>query len=37
MINAPFGDLGRNSLTVSTAALASNTAYDATYTKLEAK
>jgi hypothetical protein len=37
MINAPFGDLGRNSLLVSTAALASNTAGDATYATLEAK
>jgi hypothetical protein len=37
MINAPFGDLGRNSLIVSTAALASNTATDAMYTTLEAK
>jgi hypothetical protein len=32
MINAPFGDLGRNSLIVSTAALSSNTANDAMYT-----
>jgi hypothetical protein len=37
MINAPFGDLGRNSLVVSTAALASNTTGDATYNNLEAK
>jgi len=37
MINAPFGDLGRNSLTVSTAALASNTVNDGMYTTLEAK
>src|SRR5262249_16631839 len=37
MINAPFGDLGRNSLIVSTAALTSNTANDAMYTALEAK
>jgi hypothetical protein len=37
MINAPFGDLGRNSLLVSTAALASNTAGDASYTSLEAR
>jgi hypothetical protein len=37
MINAPFGDLGRDSLIVSTAALASNTTNDVMYTKLEAK
>jgi hypothetical protein len=37
MINAPFGDLGQDSLTVSTAALASNTSSDVVYTKLEAK
>jgi hypothetical protein len=37
MINAPFGDVARNSLLVSTAALASNTTGDATYTALEAK
>jgi hypothetical protein len=37
MINAPLGDLGRDSLKVSTAALASNTTSDAMYTKLEAK
>jgi hypothetical protein len=37
MINAPFGDLGRNSLVVSTAGLASNTTGDATYNNLEAK
>lgn len=36
-INAPFGDLGQTSLKVSTAALASNTTSDATYTALEAK
>jgi hypothetical protein len=36
-INAPVGDLGQNSLKVSTAALASNTANDAMYTKLEGK
>jgi hypothetical protein len=35
MINAPFGDLARESLTVSTAALASNTAGDTTYAALE--
>jgi hypothetical protein len=37
MINAPFGDLGLDSLVVSTAALTSNTPNDATYTALEAK
>jgi hypothetical protein len=36
-INAPFGDLGQTSLHVSTAALASDTTNDATYTALEAK
>ena len=34
-INAPFGQVGRNSLKVSTAALASNSPNDATYTNLE--
>jgi hypothetical protein len=36
-INAPFGQLGMDSLKVSTAALASNTANDALYTALEGK
>jgi hypothetical protein len=36
-INAPFGQLGLTSLKVSTAALASNTPLDATYTTLENK
>jgi hypothetical protein len=36
-INAPFGQLGLTSLKVSTAALASNTPFDATYTTLENK
>jgi hypothetical protein len=36
-INAPFGQLGRSSLTVSTAALASNSSNDEAYTGLESK
>jgi hypothetical protein len=36
-INAPFGQLGRDSLVVSTAALESNSANDATYKALEGK
>ncbi|PYO01200.1 MAG: hypothetical protein DMD91_08400 [Candidatus Rokuibacteriota bacterium] len=36
-INAPFGEFGVNSLKVSTAALASNSPNDATYTSLESK
>lgn len=36
-INAPFGSVGRNSLTVSTAALASNSNNDNVYTRLEAR
>jgi len=34
-INAPFGDLAKQTLQISTAALASNSASDATYTRLE--
>jgi hypothetical protein len=34
-INAPFGELAESTLTVSTYALASNSAGDATYTNLE--
>ncbi|PWT85306.1 MAG: hypothetical protein C5B58_03305, partial [Acidobacteria bacterium] len=37
LINAPFGQLAKDSLSISTAALASNTTNDATYTNLEAK
>jgi hypothetical protein len=37
MINAPVGELGQNSLKVSTVALASDTAGDAIYSALEAK
>jgi len=36
-INAPFGQLGRDSLTVSTSALASNSTNDGTYSGLESK
>lgn len=36
-INAPFGPVGRNSLTVSTAALASNSNNDEVYTSLESE
>ena len=36
-INAPFGQLGRNSLVVSTAALASNSTNDEVYSNLETK
>jgi len=36
-INAPFGEFGVNSLKVSTAALASNSPNDATYSSLESK
>jgi hypothetical protein len=36
-INAPFGQLGRSSLTVSTAALASNSTNDEAYTGLESR
>jgi hypothetical protein len=36
-INAPFGQVGKDSLKVSTAALASNSPNDATYTNLENK
>jgi hypothetical protein len=36
-VNAPFGQLGRNSLAVSTAALASNSNNDEVYTGLESK
>jgi hypothetical protein len=36
-INAPFGQVGKDSLKVSTVALASNSPNDATYTNLENK
>jgi hypothetical protein len=36
-LNAPFGELGRNSLVVSTSALESDSAGDATYTDLESQ